>query len=148
MKKLRVVILDDNKDYLESLSAFMRTSEETNQFIVTCFTEATNLHTYIHQGQQIDILLISTSLVTENLQVNPGTTIMTLEDDEVKGKNGLNAIYRYQRLNQLISSMLAIYYEHNEVAGKLLSRSKQTRVIASYSTSGGAGKTTVAVNLR
>ncbi|GAQ19895.1 ParA-like protein [Oceanobacillus picturae] len=147
MKKIRVVILDDNKNYLESLSAFMRTSEETNQFIVTCFTEAANLHTYIQQGQQIDILLISTSLLTEDLQVNPGTTIMTLEDDEVKGKDGLNAIYRYQRLNQLISSMLAIYYEHNEVAGRLLSRSKQTRVIASYSTSGGAGKTTVAVNL-
>ncbi|WP_404453588.1 AAA family ATPase [Oceanobacillus kapialis] len=147
MKKLRIVVLDDNTDYLESLSAFMRTSTETDQFIVTSFTKAANLRTYIQEGQQIDILLISTSLATADLPVKPETTVITLEDDEVKGKNEWNAIYRYQRLNQLVSSILAIYYEHNEVAGKLLSRSKQTKVIASYSASGGVGKTTIAVNL-
>ncbi|QGS68934.1 AAA family ATPase [Oceanobacillus sp. 143] len=43
--------------------------------------------------------------------------------------------------------MLAIYYDRNQTAGKYLARSKQTKVLSVYSPVGGAGKTTIAVNL-
>ncbi|MFP3489035.1 hypothetical protein R0K20_15640, partial [Staphylococcus sp. SIMBA_130] len=56
-------------------------------------------------------------------------------------------VFRYQRLNQLISSILAIYYERNQSAGKLLARSKKTKVITVYSPIGGCGKTAIATNL-
>lgn len=148
MKKIRIVIADTNTQYMDSLAAFMRSSEEASKFILTFFSNVEHLSTYINQGENIDILLISPELYDEDLTIDNQTTLILLEDDQFSNRaDELKVVYRYQRLNQLVSNILSIYYEQNITANKLLARSKETNVISVYSPVGGTGKTTVATNL-
>ncbi|OZU89878.1 hypothetical protein CIL03_01690 [Virgibacillus indicus] len=148
MKKIRIVIADNNLSYLESLSSYMRSSNETSRFIVTYFSDKEKLKSYMSEEANIDILLINPQMYSDDLILKPQITVILLEDDLfAAGNKSYEAVYRYQRLNQLVSSVLSIYYERNETAGKLLARSKQTKVLSVYSPVGGSGKTTVAVNL-
>ncbi|AXI09543.1 hypothetical protein CUC15_11690 [Oceanobacillus zhaokaii] len=148
MKKLRIVVADENLDYVESLASYLRTAEESSRFIVTYFTSTEKLELYLDQGESIDILLISPGIYHTNLKVLNDTSFIFLDDDKLTaGSTEHNSVYRYQRLGQLVSNMLAIYYDRNQTAGKYLARSKQTKVLSVYSPVGGAGKTTIAVNL-
>lgn len=148
MKKIRIVIADPNTQYMESLAAFMRTSDEASKFILTFFSNREHLSSYINQGENIDILLISPELYDDTLNIDHQVTLILLEDDQIADRGDeVKTVYRYQRLNQLVSSVLSIYYEQNITANQLLARSKEAKVISVYSPAGGTGKTTIAVNL-
>lgn len=150
MKKIRVVIADNNIEYLKHLATFIRTSNEASMFIATFFSNKRNLELYILKEKAVDILLISPQLINDQLNIDSNTTVILLDDDELindKDEGMYPSVFRYQRLNQLISDIMAIYYEQNKTAGRLLARSKQTKVIASYSPIGGSGKTTIAMNI-
>lgn len=83
-----------------------------------------------------------------SLPISTDTTLIFLEDSPMDTiMRDFPKIYRYQWLDKLLSRVLAIYYEHNQQAGKYLARSKKTQVLTVYSPIGGAGKTTIAVNL-
>lgn len=148
MKKIRIVIADPNTQYMDSLAAFMRTSDEASKFILTFFSNRENLNSYIKQGENIDIVLISPEIYDENLRIDKQATLIFLEDDQIESRDDkVKTVYRYQRLNQLVSNVLSIYYEENITANQLLARSKETKVISVYSPVGGTGKTTIATNL-
>ncbi len=148
MKKIRIVVADYEKSYIESLSSYLRSSDEAARFITTYFTSKSTLQEFLNQNELIDILLISPALYDETLSIPNDTLLIFLEDNKLSNNNpNLQAVYRYQRLNQLISNILSIYYENNQQAGHLLARSKQTQVLTVYSPAGGTGKTTIAVNL-
>lgn len=150
MKKIRIVIADGNVEYLNALAAFMRNAGETSKFIITFFSDLNKLTSYIDEVENIDILLISPEFYNQHVKdrLEGETTLIVLEDDKIANYDeSVNVVYRYQRLNQLVSNMLAIYYEHNDVASELLARNKQAKVLSVYSPIGGSGKTTIAVNL-
>ncbi|RDW21714.1 AAA family ATPase [Oceanobacillus chungangensis] len=148
MKKLRIVVADGNLDYVESLAAYLRTAEESSRFVVTYFTSREKLEFYLAEEENIDILLISPEIYYNGLKVLHDTSVIFLDDDKLTvDRSDQNSLYRYQRLGQLVSGMLAIYYDRNLTAGKYLARSKQTQVLSVYSPVGGSGKTAVAVNL-
>src|SRR5699024_5917961 len=147
MKKIRMVVADNNKDYLESFAGFMRSSNESSRFIMTYFSDIDRLNTYIQRGDIIDILLISPDLYDEELPLSGDVTTIFLEDDVIEESNKVYSVYRYQRLDQILSDILSVYYEKNKIAGEMLARSKETQVFAVCSPSGCSGKTTIAVNL-
>lgn len=147
MKKIRMVVADNNKDYLESFAGFMRSSNESSRFIMTYFSDIDRLNTYIQRGDIIDILLISSDLYDEELPLSGDVTTIFLEDDVIEESNKAYSVYRYQRLDQILSDILSVYYEKNKIAGEMLARSKETQIFAVFSPSGGSGKTTIAVNL-
>lgn len=150
MKKLRIVIADQEKTYIESLSTYLRVSDDASRFIPSFFTSKAALKEFLSTNDLVDILLISPAYYDESLHISSETSLIFLEDSEIKqndAESDRQAVYRYQRLNQLIANILAIYYERNQQAGKLLARSKQTEVITVYSPVGGSGKSTIAANL-
>lgn len=148
MKKIRIVIADHEKSYIESLSNYLRSSDEATRFISTYFTSKTALEQFLSSNEVVDVMLISPALYDKSLHIPKETSLIFLDDNEMKEQDThRQSVYRYQRLNQLISNILAIYYENNQQAGKLLARSKQTEVLTVYSPLGGAGKSTVAANL-
>lgn len=146
---MRIVVADYEKSYIESLSSYLRSSDEAARFITTYFTSKNTLQEFLNQNELIDIMLISPSMYDEALSISNETLLIFLEDNKLIKNNDPDrqAVYRYQRLNQLISNILSIYYENNQQAGHLLARSKQTQVLAVYSPVGGTGKTTIAANL-
>lgn len=148
MKKIRMVVADSNKDYLNAFAEFMRSSSENSRFVMTYFSNTDSLETYIQKGEIIDILLISPDLYASKLSLSKNVTTIFLEDDVIlHDDDSESAVYRYQRMDQMLSNLLSIYYEKNEDAGRILARSKQTQILSVYAPSGGSGKTTVALNL-
>lgn len=148
MKKIRIVIADHEKSYIESLSNYLRSSDEATRFISTYFTSKTALQQFLSSNEVVDVMLISPALYDKSLHIPKETSLIFLDDNEMKEQDThRQSVYRYQRLNQLISNILAIYYDNNQQAGKLLARSKQTEVLTVYSPLGGTGKSTVAANL-
>lgn len=148
LKKIRIVIADTNKEYLESLATYFRNSNFSNQFIVTYFSNVNTLNTHMKQREMIDILLISPEMYQPQNATMRDTVVILLDDDALSSSSQNHpSVYRYQRLDQLVANILSLYYENNEDAGKLLMRNNQTKVISVYSPVGGTGKTTVAVNL-
>ncbi|QGS68935.1 hypothetical protein CV093_12405 [Oceanobacillus sp. 143] len=77
MKKLRIVVADENLDYVESLASYLRTAEESSRFIVTYFTSTEKLELYLDQGESIDILLISPGIYHTNLKVLNDTSFIS-----------------------------------------------------------------------
>ncbi|MBS3680364.1 AAA family ATPase [Ornithinibacillus massiliensis] len=145
MKKIRIVITDTNVDYLQSLASFIRNEGGNNQFLVTYFSKEETLSSYLKQGEMVDILLVSSEISIPRIQRD--MFVILLEDDLLKVKNtSMPSVYRYQRLDQLVSNILGLYYEKNEEAGRLLQRNNQTKIFSFYSPNGGVGKTTTAVN--
>lgn len=149
MKKIRIVVADHEKSYIESFSAYLRNSEEANRFIPTYFTSWNVLREFLDSNGIMDILLISPKLYDDSLKIPEGTTLIFLEDEDMDHEvdSSRQSVYRYQRLDNLLSNLLSIYYENNQQASKLLARSKKTKVLTVYSPVGGSGKTTLAVNL-
>src|SRR5699024_705099 len=123
MKKIRMVVADNNKDYLESFAGFMRSSNESSRFIMTYFSDIDRLNTYIQRGDIIDILLISPDLYDEELPLSGDVTTIFLEDDVIEESNKAYSVYRYQRLDQILSDILSVYYENNIIAVFLTSDS-------------------------
>jgi cellulose biosynthesis protein BcsQ len=148
MKKIRIVIADLDKSYIESMSSYLRSSDQSDRFITAYFTGKTTFTKFLNQTETIDILLISPDFYDESIHIPEDTALILLEDNVIQSKaNPHSSVYRYQRLDKLFSSVLSIYYEHNQQAGKYLARSKKTQVLTVYSPVGGVGKTTIAVNL-
>lgn len=149
MKKIRIVVGDSNSNYLESLAAFFRRSEHKSRFIVTYFSQKEKMEAFLRDSETTDILLLSTDFHTQGSYIQQEASIILLEDDNIKAKkeNGTQSVYRYQRLDQLVSQVLSFYYERNQSAGKLLARSKQTKVLSVFSPAGGSGKSVLAANL-
>ncbi len=114
----------------------------------TYFSDAQLLQSYIDNGESIDIVLISPDLYTAEMKLPDDVLIVLLEDDALSMRtDSVLTVYRYQRLGQLITTVMGYYYEHNETAGRQFVRSKHASVISVFSPMGGVGKTTVAVNL-
>ena len=66
MKKIRIVVADHEKSYIESFSAYLRNSEEANRFIPTYFTSRNVL-------QEFWIAMVSWHNITKllrNLKTN------------------------------------------------------------------------------
>lgn len=148
LKKIRVVVADSNHDYLKSFVSFTRTSHNDSRFVFTYFSDQQILQEYIDHGHAIDLLLISPDLHESVMNLADDVLIVLLEDDILSDDDRtFPGVYRYQRLSQLLSNLIGLYYEHNEAAERQLVRSKQAKVISVYSPVGGTGKTTVAANL-
>ncbi len=147
VKRIRMVIADSNVDYLESFSSFMRHASEGDRFIISYFSETAKLQSFIEQNDSIDILLTTRELFNNSIPITGDATIIYLDDDVVVAHEESHSVYRYQRLNVLVSNILSIYYEENEHAGRMLARSRKAKVISVYSPSGGTGKSTVAANM-
>lgn len=135
MKKIRIVVADHEKSYIESFSAYLRNSEEANRFIPTYFTSWNVLREFLDSNGIMDILLISPKLYDDSLKIPEGTTLIFLEDEDMDHEvdSSRQSVYRYQRLDNLLSNLLSIYYENNQQASKLLARSKKTKVLTVYS---------------
>lgn len=147
MSNLRLVAADTDQKYLLGLSEYLL--EDYGQiFDVCCFTTRESLITYLSAEKDIDILLLGSEMIINNLPVKSTTMIFNLSDiaDREETSKAFT-LYRFQSARKLVQSLLEKYEAYCDKPSCLSNKKHATKIVACYSAAGGDGKSTVASNL-
>ncbi|SHK07409.1 AAA family ATPase [Paramaledivibacter caminithermalis] len=146
MAKLRLIIADNDKAYVESVSNYI-INNYSHRFQINSFTEEQYFLDYISKNNiNIDILLICPQWYTDLIPKEKICISMILSEgifnDEVIDCEVIN---KYQRGDKLVSNIINSFVEKNPNKYYIEHNSKRSKVIAVYSPIGGMGKTSIAI---
>lgn len=146
MKKLRLVLFDQEIEYIELFANYIRSSDYAQRFDVKLFSQEEHFQQYINNGEPTDILLVSND---QSIQEYPQIeSILYLVEDMVD-ESDVGQLFKYQPLSQLLSNVLTYHYERNgkREKKKIQKADGETKIISVFSATGGTGKTTTAFHL-
>ena len=146
MNKIVIIIADQDPEFYRSLmvSLLEKYDDDTMSLFIT--TDQTHLDARIAMQQEVDIVLVNEAFYRpdQNWMKVRNTMVFTEHPDRDPGKEGLMFVHRYTRLQTLIHLIDSMVEEKRNAADN---RKKQARVIMVTSTTGGVGKTSVALAL-
>lgn len=147
MPRIKLTIADTDSGYLEALVNYIHASYPKG-FQVNSFSSMELLRQFLSiQNNTVDVLLISPDLYQgEFLKDNVKTALLLADSHTSVSDIPLNTLCKYQHGENLIDAILKECSKHQDDY-VLTSGGKKTRVIGVYSPHGGAGKSTIAVNL-
>lgn len=138
MNKLNLVLLTKDSSFANYFSNFMISSANKDKFSSRVFTDMDSFKKNTRNQKQ-HILL--TDFDVEMEDVVTFDKILTLSEGQVSNGKEITSIYKYQPFNELLSKILAVYYEMNGKLESVMFGDDKERVVSFYSGSGGAGKT-------
>lgn len=147
MKKINLVIASNNLEYLEYLLSFLRESEYADSFIIKTFSKRETLIEFLQINNQFELLLVEPQLLPQNIVLANTIIIQLLDNPQTNTETTYHSVYKYQPLNLLFSQITAIYSDTNGQVLNNIDQNRDKRVISVYSTTGGVGKTTIAINV-
>lgn len=147
MKKMQLILLDSDSLFLKSFNEYIISSNLHSKFDIKLFSTKESMKSFLASEQGYDILLVKPALYSKEMLVNEKSMVVFLQEGESQAEEGIFEVFKYQPLNKLLSSILAIYYEHFTSFSGLARKGIKTKVISIYSPVGGSGKTTIAVNI-
>ena len=146
VKKISLVIGDQDTDYIELLANYIRNTDYATRFDLKLFSEVEHLQNYLSSDQKTNILLVTKELLPEAYDEEQIDYVITLVDHN-EANSDISQIFKYQALDQLLSTMISNYYERHGKKGHGTADKTSTNIISVYSATGGTGKTTVAYNV-
>lgn len=145
MKKLKLVIADDDNFYVQSLIRYMLVNC-SQSFELRSFTSPEYLEEHLNSAnEKADIVLIGSNYLKEPASNYKQAVLVILSEDDVyNGNKEFRHIYKYQHVEKIIAEIIAIYSDCGSKCfipeGKAASQ-----VIALFSAAGGSGKTSIAI---
>ncbi len=140
--RIKLVILDQNEEYLERLSTLIR-KQYMEKFELNWFTRLEALDQYVKKNN-FDILLISD--VFKDYQPGKGIKVYFVEKAGITKINNEPALCKYQSVDNLYRQLIQIMADHGEdIQVQFGNTDVCGRVVAFSSFEGGTGKTTMAV---
>lgn len=148
MRKIHLVIVDDDTYYIESFMNYIRNTDYSNRLNVKVFSKKETLHEYLSKEENIDILLINSELA-EGISESPHiSSIFLLSEKKLDHRSDYPLhIFKFQPLNDLLSQIITLHYDQNPNSQVPQREKNGAKVFSVYSATGGAGKTTFAYNL-
>jgi cellulose biosynthesis protein BcsQ len=144
MSVIKLIIADENKSYTRGLAQYLL--EECGQvFQVICFTQANILMEYLSKSEEVDILLINPQLLSKDISKNCAKCVVLLVENV--DNDSKNSIYKFQKADQIKKLLLQEYDKISNCGINVLNSNAKCKFISVYSSSGAAGKTTIAYNL-
>jgi len=144
--KLKLVVLDDNKTYLERLISAFSSRQEFNVETYS-FTELPDALSALREVDA-DFFIAGESYNINPSSIPEGCSFAYFADSAAKGEvRGRNAICRYQKAELIYKEILSIYSERNRPAAvAAISEPKgiHTRVCAFTPCGGGTGSSSAA----
>ncbi|MEX2461358.1 MAG: AAA family ATPase [Paenibacillaceae bacterium] len=146
MEPLILIILDDDRAYLEMISSYIHASSYQAKIQIKSFTLRSALDIYLESAAKYDLLAVQTDLFDSTLDAaTKGSCLIQLGEFVLETADPDKILLnKYQPLNLLFDRMLSVYADHYNKAFQV---SHAAQVISVYSAVGGTGKTTVAANL-
>lgn len=147
MLRISMVIADTDREYLQCLSEYIRTTYPL-RIQVSAFSDAAALVEYLAAGGRSDILLIAPDLINETvLQWAPDLVVCLAVPEKTVIPLDRPRVNKYQPVRRLVAEVMQLYSGNCREAAAVIRGSTGTRVIGVYSPCGGTGKTVVSLGL-
>lgn len=147
-KKILIVILDADEDYIIGVNEYLREYNNDNYLLYT-FSDINRFKEFYAKNDNIDIFVVGESLYNKDILdfVNSYVEILTEEKDVVKVQ-GYDTVYKYQKMALLISTVLNNYAEKNiDECESILVKEREVNIIAVYSPINRCGKSTLCLEI-
>ena len=137
MKKISLVIGDQDMDYIELLANYIRNTDYSSRFDLKLFSEPEHLQSYLSSDQKTNILLVTQELLPEEKNEEQIDYVITLVDHNETTADP-SQIFKYQSLDNLLSTIISNYYERHGKKEKKKSSETRTKIISLFSEIGRA----------
>lgn len=147
MKKSIFAVCDLDSSYACNLTDYLNEKRST-PFEVQAFTNIESLKKFA-AAQEIEILLISTRAMCDEIRELPISRVVILSEGEQLQDLSLEEypfVYKYQSSDQLISEVME-YYAGTKPGANLIATASKTKLIGIYSPVGRTGKTSFGLTL-
>lgn len=146
MVKLKIIIADSDKGYLNAISKYLSSWEETDYNVIS-FNDRGLLNDFL-ENNKVDILLISPTLMDEDMNLkNVQTTIINTPDRIPENMLQYPFIDKYQSGDAIARELISIFSKNSKEEIIIKKKSFNSEVIGVYSPVGGIGKTTVSLGM-
>lgn len=146
MIKLKIIIADSDKGYLNAISKYLSSWNEIDYSVIS-FNDKELLINFL-EDNTVDILLISPSLMSDNINFeNVQATIINTPDRIPENMMDFPYINKYQSGDVIARELLGIFSKNSNEEIIIKSNSYESKVIGVYSPIGGIGKTTVSLGI-
>ncbi|WP_188453565.1 AAA family ATPase [Virgibacillus oceani] len=145
MNKISLVLLTKDSSYANYFSNFMISSNIKEKFSSKIFTDTDSFKKNTRNQKQ-HILL--TDLEVDNECSVSFDKVISLSEEQIMVPDELKtSIYKYQPFHELLSQVLAIYYEMNGKLSSVINGKEKEKVISFFSGNGGVGKSLLSLCL-
>lgn len=145
MEKINLIIADADEEYINYFTSFVRNSELNRTIVIQSCTKFEKLKVCLRDRKEKVILLLSSDWISDIDKKEQIHVLVTLAESNVGTEEVDNlTLFKYQPLNELLSKLMTFYYDEQKIS-KI--GHENTSIVSFYSTIGGAGKTTAAINL-
>ncbi len=146
MAKLKLLIVDEDKVYLENILNYIMIY--IKKFEVVGFSSIEKSINYLEENDDIDIIAISGSVLNCDLikKIDKISKIFLYEGDKIEVPKDFVLIDKYQRLDSIVEKIFYTYAHELKRDDISLSYQKDTKILSFYSPIGGSGKTTLALS--
>lgn len=145
MSRLKLIIADNDAEYVSSLEKFL-IIYYPHRFDITSFLSVDKLCGYIKNSEKNDILLISRPMWKEDLCLKDGCMITLSENDCEPLPQSKGIIKKYQSAEKIVSDIMCMYVACCKEAAPI-KEGRKTCLISVCSPSGGSGKSSIAAGL-
>lgn len=146
MAKTKVILADLDEAYLSPIE--IKFLEEMDDDIeLELITKAEFFNEYFSKPRNVDILLVSEKLYSEELRRHNITNIFVLAEQPDKSetkRNGVTRLFKYTSIKEIYNQVIATSAALTEKGAVTV---KETKVILFCSASGGTGKTSLSLGL-
>lgn len=146
MRKLSLLIVDSDEDYLKALSSYLSINY-FNEFKITSISSREYFNKYLSSVQGIDILLINRNMFNIEIEKKFINTIILMgEDIEDRSIQEYGYIFKYMRATKIYNEIKRNFIlENPNIGDEGTAGKKMTKVTSVYSPIGGSGKTIVSI---
>ncbi|WP_256223918.1 AAA family ATPase [Paenibacillus sp. 1_12] len=145
---MRLVLLEEDRYFVDMCSSYIRTSEHAEKFMFTTFSNKEQGFDYIERSKEPYILLVHESfmpLPERVFQQQHGCLIILSDTSVAADVMEYPVLCKYQPLNQFFSHIISHFNEYT--TSPRLRGDHSAEVISVYSAVGGSGKTVTAAHL-
>lgn len=135
---IRVVLADNDSEYIEN---FKKTAvlNYNSGIEYSFFSDKEEFERHMFE-RKCDVLLIDENMEYEDFD---GIKIILTDIKGVDNKNGFQAVYKYQKTENIYHAIVDAYAVMKEKEGVIFHNNGNARVVSFVSAGGGTGKTTV-----
>lgn len=146
LRKLSLLIVDSDEDYLKALSSYLSINY-FNEFKITSISSREYFNKYLSSVQGIDILLINRNMFNIEIEKKFINTIILMgEDIEDRSIQEYGYIFKYMRATKIYNEIKRNFIlENPNIGDEGTAGKKMTKVTSVYSPIGGSGKTIVSI---
>jgi MinD-like ATPase involved in chromosome partitioning or flagellar assembly len=147
MEKMNLIVADADGEYIKYFTSFIRNSEFYKSVVVQSCTQIDKLEVYLGNRKGKVMLLLCSQWVSVFDQIDQVDVFVKLTETNIDTLAVDNpSVFKYQPLDELLSKLMIFYHDDHQINIKS-GEQKKTKVISFFSSVGGCGKTTAAINL-